>query len=111
MCFLVIHCNSAEADWRQTLSMAFAGARMADSVLRAAQGEKGVVEYTFVESPLYKDQGIEFFSSKVTLGPGGVEKIHEVGAVNEYEKGLIAACTEDLGKNISKGQAFAKENP
>jgi len=94
-----------------TLSMAFAGARMADSVLRAAQGEKGVVECTFVESPLYKDQGIEFFSSKVTLGPGGVEKIHEVGNVNEYEKGLIAACVEDLGKNISKGQAFVKQNP
>merc|ERR1712000_792683 len=33
-------------------------------VLRASQGEKGVVEPAFVDSPLYKDQGIDFFSSK-----------------------------------------------
>jgi malate dehydrogenase len=91
--------------------MAYAGARMADSLLRAAQGEKGVTECTFVESPLYKDQGIDFFSSKVTLGPEGVEKIHEVGPVNEYEQGLIDACLVDLAKNIAKGQAFVKENP
>jgi len=91
--------------------MAYAGARMADSLLRAAQGEKNVVECTFVESPLYKDQGIDFFSSKVTLGPEGVAKIHEVGKVNEYEKSLLAVCIADLAKNIAKGQQFVKENP
>jgi len=94
-----------------TLSMAFAGARMADSLLRAAQGEKNVVECTFVESPLYKDQGVEFFSSKVTLGPNGVEKIHELGKVNEYEEGLLSACIADLAKNISKGKSFVQSNP
>ncbi|KAI5850926.1 malate dehydrogenase, NAD-dependent [Tricharina praecox] len=94
-----------------TLSMAYAGARMADSILRAANGEKNVVECTFVESPLYKDQGIDFFSSKVTLGPEGVAKIHEVGKVNEYEQGLLDACIADLAKNITKGQKFVKENP
>merc|ERR1712187_1094598 len=62
-----------------TLSMAFAGARFAESLLRAAQGEKGVVEPTFVESPLYKDQGVYFFASKVELGPNGAEKILPVG--------------------------------
>jgi malate dehydrogenase len=91
--------------------MAFAGARMADSLLRAAQGEKNVVECTFVESPLYKDQGVEFFSSKVTLGPNGVEKIHELGKVNEYEEGLLSACIADLAKNISKGRSFVQSNP
>jgi malate dehydrogenase len=91
--------------------MAFAGARMADSILRAAQGEKGVVECTFVESPLYKDHGVTFFSSKVTLGPQGVEKIHPLGPTNEYEKNLLDACLKDLSKNIVKGQAFVKENP
>ncbi|TGZ78570.1 malate dehydrogenase [Ascodesmis nigricans] len=93
-----------------TLSMAFAGARMADSLLRAAQGEN-VVECTFVESPLYKDQGIDFFSSKVTLGPEGVKEIHPVGAVNEYEQGLLDACLKDLSKNIAKGKTFVAENP
>ncbi|CAK7270619.1 Malate dehydrogenase, cytoplasmic [Sporothrix epigloea] len=94
-----------------TLSMAMAGARMADSVLRAAQGEKGVIEPTFVESPLYKDQGIDFFSSKVELGPEGVEKIHPVGPVDEVEQKLLEACFVDLKKNIAKGVEFVASNP
>lgn len=83
---------------------------MADSLLRAAQGEN-VVECTFVESPLYKDQGIEFFSSKVTLGPEGVKEIHPLGKINEYEQGLLDACLKDLSKNISKGKTFVAQNP
>jgi len=94
-----------------TLSMAFAGARMADSVLKAADGEKGVIEPTFVDSPLYKDQGIDFFSTKVELGPNGVEKILPIGEVDAVEKGLIEACIEDLKKNIAKGVAFVASNP
>ncbi|KAK3191360.1 Malate dehydrogenase, cytoplasmic [Lecanicillium sp. MT-2017a] len=94
-----------------TLSMAMAGARMADSLLRAADGEKGVIEPTFVESPLYKDQGIEFFSSKVELGPNGVEKILPVGEVDSVESGLLEACFADLKKNIAKGVSFVSENP
>ncbi|PHH79601.1 hypothetical protein CDD80_4363 [Ophiocordyceps camponoti-rufipedis] len=94
-----------------TLSMAMAGARMADSLLRAADGEKGVVEPTFVDSPLYKDQGIDFFSTKVELGPNGVEKIHPVGKVDSVEEKLIQACLKDLKGNIAKGINFVKENP
>jgi len=86
-----------------TLSMAMAGARFAESLLKAAQGQKGVIEPTFVDSPLYKDQGIDFFASKVELGPSGVEKIHEVGKINDYEKKLLENCLSDLKKNIAKG--------
>ena len=94
-----------------TLSMAQAGARFADSILRAAQGEKGVIEPTFVDSPLYKDQGIEFFASKVELGPNGVEKILPVGQVDGNEQKLLEACLGDLKKNIDKGVAFVAANP
>ena len=94
-----------------TLSMAMAGARMAESVLRAAQGEKGVVEPTFVDSPLYKDQGVDFFASKVELGPNGVEKILPIGEVNAAEEKLIEACLADLKKNIAKGVSFVESNP
>ena len=81
-----------------TLSMAMAGARFAESLLKAAQGQKGVVEPTFVDSPLYKDQGIDFFASKVELGPNGVEKIHDVGKVVGEEQKLLDACLADLKK-------------
>ncbi|KAL2214717.1 malate dehydrogenase [Sarocladium strictum] len=94
-----------------TLSMAMAGARMAESILRAAQGEKGVIEPAFVDSPLYKDQGIDFFSSKVELGPEGVEKIHPIGEIDATETQLLDACVADLKKNIEKGVAFVGSNP
>ncbi|GAD94505.1 malate dehydrogenase, NAD-dependent [Paecilomyces variotii No. 5] len=94
-----------------TLSMAFAGARFAESLLKAAQGTKGVIEPTFIESPLYKDQGVDFFASKVELGPNGVEKIHPVGDISAYEQKLLDACLVDLKKNIKKGIDFVKANP
>ena len=51
-----------------TLSMAYAGARFANAVLRGLAGEKGIVTPTFVKSPLFAEQGIEYFSSNVELG-------------------------------------------
>lgn len=90
-----------------TLSMAMAGARFAESLLKAAQGQKGVVEPTFVDSPLYKSDGIDFFASKVELGPSGVEKILEVGKITPYEEKLLDACKTDLKKNIEKGKLLS----
>ena len=87
-----------------TLSMAFAGARFASSLLRATKGEKGVVEPTFIDSPLFKDQGVEFFASPVELGPSGAEKVLELGKVSPYEEKLLEASLGDLKKNIKKGK-------
>jgi len=94
-----------------TLSMAMAGARFAESLLKASQGQKGVIEPTFVDSPLFKDQGCTYFSSNVELGPNGVEKIHPIGKVTPYEQKLIDACVVDLAKNIKKGEEWVKANP
>ena len=86
-----------------TLSMAMAGARFAESLLRAAQGEKGIIEPTFVDSPLFKDEGLDFFASRVELGPGGAEKILEVGKITPKEQELLDVAKGDLKKNIAKG--------
>lgn len=94
-----------------TLSMAMAGARFAESLLRAAQGESNVVEPTFVESPLYKSKGVSFFASKVTLGKDGVQEIHDVGKLSSHEEKLLEACLTDLKKNIEKGVKFVADNP
>lgn len=51
-----------------TLSMAYAGAKFTNSLLRGLSGEKGVVVPTFVKSPLFADKGVEYFSSNVELG-------------------------------------------
>ena len=86
-----------------TLSMAMAGARFATTLLNAAQGENDLKEPSFVDSPLYADQGIPFFASEITLGPGGVEHIHPVGDISPYEQKLLDACLKDLKGNIEKG--------
>ena len=51
-----------------TLSMAYAGAKFTNSLLRGLNGEKGIITPSFVKSPLFEDQGINFFSSNVELG-------------------------------------------
>ncbi len=79
-----------------TLSMAMAGARFAESLLKAAQGVKGVVEPTFVDSPLFKSKGVDFFSSKVTLGPNGAEEIHPLGKLSPEEEKLLEAALAGL---------------
>lgn len=88
-----------------TLSMAFAGARFANSVLEATVGgKKGVIEPSFVKSDAV--EGCEYFSTNIELGPEGVEKIHPIGEISEYEKELIAKAVPELQKNITKGNNF-----
>ena len=94
-----------------TLSMAMAGARFAESLLRAAQGQSGVVEPTFVDSPLFKDQGVDFFATNVTLGKDGVQEIHPVGKITDFEQKLLDVCVKDLKGNITKGVEWVKANP
>lgn len=51
-----------------TLSMAYAGAKFANALLRGLNGERGVITPTFVKSPLFADKGVDFFASNVELG-------------------------------------------
>lgn len=92
-----------------TLSMAQAGAKFANAVLAGLAGEPDVIEPSYVDSPLYKSEGIEFFASPVTLGPRGVEKVHAIGEVSAEEEELLAKCKETLKKNIEKGVVFADQ--
>jgi malate dehydrogenase len=48
--------------------MAYAAAVFTDSLLRAIKGEKGTVQPTFVKSPHFESQGLEYFASNVELG-------------------------------------------
>ncbi|KAK8213232.1 hypothetical protein M8818_002530 [Zalaria obscura] len=102
-----------------TLSMAYAGFRFAEKVIKAVKGESGIVEPTFVYLPgveggdeIAKETGCEFFSVPVELGPEGAKKAHNiVSSANDYEKKLLKACYDGLGGNISKGIEFVKNPP
>jgi malate dehydrogenase len=111
-----------------TLSMAYAGAKFTSYLLRALNGEKGIVTPTFVKNDLYKDQGIDFFASNVLLGVriasglssyfllkrylqvNGVEKIQPIGPISREEEKLLEACLPELKKNIEKGKAFVADS-
>lgn len=83
-----------------TLSMAFAGARLANSVMKAMEGES-VTEYAFVESPVV--EGCAFFSSSVTLGKNGVEEIHGLGELSAFEQANLDAMVPQLIGEVNKG--------
>merc|ERR1712007_72084 len=94
-----------------TLSMAQAGARFAGSLLKGLAGEADITEPTFIDSPLFKSEGVEFFSSRVTLGPEGVKEVHPLGTLSSVEEEMVATAKETLKKNIQKGIDFVKANP
>jgi len=89
-----------------TLSMGYAGARFANSLIRALNGESGIIEPTFVKSPLYQSEGVEYFASNVELGTEGVKKILPLGELSAEEQELLKAALAELPKNIKKGEQF-----
>lgn len=102
-----------------TLSMAYAGFRFAEKVIRAAKGESGIVEPTFVYLPgvpggaeIAKETGLDFFSVPVELGKeGALKAVNIVKDANDYEKKLLQKAYEGLKGNISKGVEFVLNPP
>ncbi len=90
-----------------TLSMASAGARFVNSVLRGLKGDKNVTECAFVSSPVVP--GVEFFSTRVELGAQGVKTIHPIGSMSDYEKGWFDKMLPELKASIAKGKDFASK--
>jgi len=92
-----------------TLSMAYAAAVFADRLLQAAAGKKGIVECAYVQSPVAEKDGCSFFSTQITLGPNGVEKIHPIPTLNAAEQANYDAMIGDLKGQIAKGVEFANK--
>ncbi|XP_039966574.1 malate dehydrogenase, mitochondrial [Bactrocera tryoni] len=87
-----------------TLSMAYAGARFAGSLLKGLNGEKGVVECSYVQSDITE---ATFFSTPLILGKNGLQENLGLPKLNDFEKKLLAAALPELKKNIQKGIEFA----
>ncbi|KAJ5033554.1 uncharacterized protein L3040_008666 [Drepanopeziza brunnea f. sp. 'multigermtubi'] len=102
-----------------TLSMAYAGYRFAEAVIKALSGEKGIVTPTFIHlegvpggDAIAKETGCDFFSVPVELGTSGAEKAQNpLTKLDEKEKVLLKACVEGLKGNIKKGVDFAHNPP
>ncbi|MCJ1312771.1 hypothetical protein MMC25_006447 [Agyrium rufum] len=102
-----------------TLSMAYAGFRFAEKLIKAMKGETGIVEPSFVYLPgvsggdaIAKETGCDYFSVPIELGPSGAEKaLNPLSSTTDYEKKLLEACYSGLKGNISKGVEFVQNPP
>lgn len=87
-----------------TLSMAYAGARFAGSLLKGLNGEKNVIECSYVQSNITE---ATFFSTPLVLGKNGLQENLGLPKLNDFEKKLLEAAIPELKKNIQKGIDFA----
>merc|ERR1711937_1020524 len=75
--------NAKNGKGSATLSMAYAGARLGSAVLAGLAGTP-TTECAYVMSDVVP--GCPYFTSRVTFGKNGVEKVHGIGNLNDYEK-------------------------
>lgn len=102
-----------------TLSMAYAGFRFAEKLIKAVKGEKGLIEPSFVYLPgvpggeaIVKETDIDYFSVPVELGPAGAEKAHNIlSDIDQDEKKLLEQCKTGLKGSIEKGIDFVHNPP
>jgi len=84
-----------------TLSMAHAAAVFTNMVLRAADGEEGIVECSYVDSNLVPE--LPFFASPVRLNQHGVEDILPLPKLSDFEQECFNKLTPQLKGEIQKG--------
>lgn len=86
-----------------TLSMAYAGANFVNSLLRALNNEKNVIECAFVQSDVSEAQ---FLASPVLLGPKGIEENLGLPDLDEFEEDALHQIVKTLTKDIDQGLKF-----
>jgi len=88
-----------------TLSMAYAGARFALSLIRALQGETGIVECSYIHVEGFETQ---FFGLPVELGREGIAHIHPIPELSPSEREQMNKLLPILKANIETGVNFVK---
>ena len=88
-----------------TLSMGQAAAKFGLSLVKALNGDKDVVECTYVEG---SGELARFFAQPVLLGKNGVEKILNFGTLSEFEQTTLDDALDTLRSDIKIGEEFVK---
>jgi len=98
--------NAKQGAGSATLSMAFAGARFALALVRALQGETGIVECSYVA---VNNMDVSYFGLPVELGKEGIHKIHAMPTLNGTEQTRFNELIPILKSNIENGETFGRE--
>merc|ERR1712176_1224785 len=96
--------NAKNGKGSATLSMAYAGARLGKAVLAGLNGKR-TTECAYVLSDVVPD--CPYFTSKVTFGKKGVEKVHGIGKLNKYEETRLEEALTALKGEIKSGTDYA----
>ncbi|POT99037.1 malate dehydrogenase [Pseudescherichia vulneris] len=89
-----------------TLSMGQAAARFGLSLVRALQGEQGIVECAYVEGD---GEHARFFSQPLLLGKNGVAERKPIGTLSAFEQQAMEGMLETLKKDIQLGEEFVNK--
>jgi len=98
--------NAKNGKGSATLSMAYAGARLAKSILAGLTGKRRV-ECAYVKSDITE---LPYFASKVVFGKTGITKVLGLGELNEHETKRLADVKEQLKGEIDSGLKYAEAN-
>lgn len=88
-----------------TLSMAYAGAKFGNAVLRGLAGTD-TVECAYVSRD--PSDPVPYMASRVTFGKEGVKEVHGIGKLNSYEEQRFQECLTALKGEIEAGLDYAK---
>lgn len=88
-----------------TLSMGQAACRFGLALVRAIQGEEGVIECAYVEG---EGEHAPYFAQPVKLGKEGVEEVLSYGQLSDYEASALDGMLETLNGDIQVGVDFIK---
>lgn len=91
-----------------TLSMAYAANMFVCSLIKGIMGksEEEIAEYAYVESDVTK---VDFFATRIKLGPQGVMDNCGLPEMDEYEEAALKCCLSELKKNIEMGYKLGDE--
>jgi len=99
--------NAKDGAGSATLSMAFAAARFADSLIKARHGQV-IREIAYVDvKSLKADAPADYFGMAIDIGKDGVQKVHPLPKFNEYEQSQVGEAVKALQSNIKTGVTFA----
>lgn len=90
-----------------TLSMAHAAAVFTNQILRATNGETGIVECAYVESTV---TDAAFFSSPLKLGPDGIQEILPMPKLSPFEQAAVDEMMPQLKEEIAQGVEFGQKD-
>merc|ERR1712205_65540 len=98
--------NAKDGKGSATLSMAYAGARLGKAILAGLAGTP-TTECAYCVSDGVSS--LPYFTTKVTFGPKGIEKVHPIGTLNEYEQKRLKEAEAQLKGEIDTGLQYAEK--